>query len=63
MADRVDEIGAVHRVKVECRDAAIEQIDERFGDRRVRRSAFKQGNLVWAAHELCVREPILQIFV
>src|SRR5665647_2065453 len=31
VADRVDEVGAVHGVEVETGDAAVEQIDHLFG--------------------------------
>src|SRR5262249_31608708 len=58
MADRVDEVGAVHGVEVEVGDAAIDQIEHLLGGDRGGDELAGRGVLVEAVDAL--RQPIRQ---
>ena len=46
VADRVNEVGPVHRVEVEVVDAAVDQIEHLFGGHRRRHQAPRGGIVV-----------------
>ena len=54
MADRVDEIGAVHGVEMEIADAAVDQIEHLLGsDRGVRDFHFYTMNRADLVYAIC----------